>query len=275
MLSIFQTKFFLKNWFKNKRSRVLADSKANNVCAKAIGSDSHSLSSSSPFSIRIEKPTTDPNTNQMTPLSTTDLNSYSPSSISNASTINQLFVQTSNFAKDNSNPKLPYLISKTISNLNSEALTTEPDNYHFNSSHSSPMNVQEHSNHETKSNGLLNIFSISNQENEVDKALIKSNNPMPVSQPNAKKIFKVNEIIRKQNLKKLVDMKDSNCLVCSRFSKLFCICNVSNAALNRLYRNYTGFNGIFQQNDNLKKNQSEKYQQFVNNENEIKVFEIL
>ena len=168
-------------------------------------------------------------------------------------------------------------MSKTINNQHSENLITESDNYQYISVHSSPNNVQEHSNHETKSNGLLNIFSIANQENESDKSVSKhSSNLIAASQSTAaKQIFKVNEILRKQNLNQLHEMKDSDCLVCSRFSKLFCICNVSNAALNRLYRNYTGFNGIFYQHDTYKKVHSDKYQQFVNSENESKVFEIL
>lgn len=174
---------------------------------------------------------------------------------------NQLYVQTS--IKEIDKFKGPYLTFLS----NNKALESEHDNFQQPIAYH---NISADVNH-SSSNGLLNI--ISNQENENKQILNKISYSPPIT-PIKQQLPIKTEILKRQNLN-LLELKDSNCNVCSRFSKLFCICNVSKTALNKLYKNCSGFNSFLFETNHNKRYQYERNQRLLASENESKVFEVL
>ncbi len=146
-----------------------------------------------------------------------------------------------------------------------------------------PVNIEMINNNKNDDDGLLlNIINNKIENNSNTNIKLINISPPLIIKPK----LKCNELsVKKQNfLNHLEWLKDSSCNVCSRFSKLFCICNVSKNALSRLYRNYVGFNSsifyqdIFNEKHHYNHHHYHHHHQqrcIINNENESKVFEVL
>jgi hypothetical protein len=104
-------------------------------------------------------------------------------------------------------------------------------------------------------NGLLNVVKSINPKVTVNKLLNYENEKRPsssriktenissqsntTSTPNADKTTKSSRTTCPNS--KPLSLENSACLKCSLPSKVFCKCNISKAALDKLYKNYSGF----------------------------------
>lgn len=213
----------------------------------------------------------------MTPSSVPDLTS--PSSTSSSSNPNQLYVQTSIFNLANSKE-----ITTENKSLSSSKTNFPITDNSIQSINNSTCGANELINNH--SNGLLNILTNNNcnnllnlgqETNEHKLVLNKIGHSPPVTpnhykQHNRHQLLKsiTNNVSKKTNIN---DLKDTNCNVCSRFSKLFCICDVSKSALNRLYRNCADFNTHYYDTTMRRSNAETNTQVLI--ECESKIFEIL
>jgi hypothetical protein len=229
--------FISQNWFKNKRSRVLTDSKS------------------------VSNPTINSSL-MITPQSKTISSQISP-------------VLRINHTANES------LKSNDYSNgLNVTVNETNNNN-------SSNSNL----------NGLLNIVkSINNPSKVTINKLLNNNqndsNSINVTKTNEnKKVLKnrnnnENSTTAKNTKNKIIQIDNSMCLKCSTNSKILCTCNISKMALNRLYRNYSGFinasnldHSISNINQNRKPNNFvisyERFEMFEAEQNVEKIFQVL
>ena len=209
---------------------------------------------------------TELNLNQLTPSSVADSNS--PSSMSSHSNHNQLFVQTSIFTLKET--------EKAVNTIKTNFIPTLENSITVDSN-------------KTQSNGLLNILTtnpiLNHEINEHKLALNKIGYSPPITsnvyhkpqqlhqQPPHPPKLVINEVSRKLNVN---DLKDTNCNVCSNSPKLFCVCDVSKSALNRLYRTSIGFNSFNETHNSFtrqRNNNNDANQLLI--ETESKLFEIL
>lgn len=269
----------IKNWFKNKRSRVLADTKTNppGATAKAcienlqILTNSPALNSNSELSKHTQSTYLNSCNNQQAPTAT-DIPLQQQQQ-------NQLFIQTSNL---NSNYKENRINDQTAPlryhqplynqqlqpNINYYAETTVKaqstieklsNNKDLQTKNSEPIIDRGFANNKNMK-GLLNIIHKSNFKKETLVHRISTsvkNNPNSNQNANPTKSMKKS----KKKLEKKHEEMPGACKDCLIFSKLFCKCNVSKEALSKLYSHVNGINGQFLLGESLQSGSDTQTQQ--------------
>ena len=90
----------------------------------------------------------------------------------------------------------------------------------------------------------------------------------------------------KSSSNKIIQIDNTMCLKCLTSSKILCTCNISRLALNRLYKNYSGFinsSNLDTNSNNLNQNRKsnnylisyERFEMFEADQNVEKIFQVL
>ena len=223
-LKLFLLNFFIfiKNWFKNKRSRVLADSKSNCSVQKTNSESSNIFTKQEAFYNE-----TSNSNNVFLENSSQYFQPFNPSnSVKENSYSETLKSQPLSNQTVGSNKILPYLL----------------DN--FNNCHME-QNEPLISNKIFEINQSLNLDSTDKSySNNFNQYLSNKTHLDKIQSIKKDLIFEVENKFKEANKIDLVNFKEPSCNICFKSPKIFCVCNVSKTALNKLYQNTIGFNNI-------------------------------
>ena len=216
----------IKNWFKNKRSRVLADSKTVNTTSPSKISTA-GLNTESLVSNSSEKTELLANPADATPNNFHDFSHYAN-------------------AKDAINLDFSVNLNVAINEVSVPKMDPSPNNLNKKSNLNGLLNVV----HSISSNSIANLSSIaSNDENKhpqamhTTKSAVNTNtNKVTGEKKSKKRLAKKNKSTSSTRKTDENDLRSMlTCVNCSNMPKILCKCNISKLALKKLYKNYGDF----------------------------------